>query len=471
MAYQFILPDIGEGLTESEILDWRVKPGDSIKEDDILLEVESDKATVEIPSPVSGTVKEIFVAAGQTAKVGQPLIEIETADAVAPPPPAASKHTKAAANGTVAPIAAAAATTTVTAAAPVEPSDTDATNVRVQTTPSVRKFAREHGVILELVPPSGKGNRVTQEDVEKYIAARDAAFADGANAVAGEADAPAAVRPEVAAPAAVESAPSLELEVAAETTSAPAAAKSIVAEPEAAFPETREKLSATRRTIARALVKSVTTAAHVTVLDRVNATNLVAHRSRFKSVAAENGINLTYTAYFVKALVAILQKYPALNASIDDASGELVVKHYFNIGVATDTDHGLCVPVIKNADRKTLFQIAKEVTENGLKAQQGTLTPLDMSHSSMTVSNAGGVATGGVWVTPIINYPESAILAVGRIEEEPVVNAQHEIVVAPILKLSFSFDHRIVDGVSAQHAINDLKTLLADPELIFVRGA
>src|SRR5699024_5469914 len=194
-----------------------------------------------------------------------------------------------------------------------------------------------------------------------------------------------------------------------------------------------------------------------------NVTKLMDHRNRFKVIAKERGIKLTFTAYFVKALTAILARYPDLNASIDEEAGEIVYKNYINVGIATDTEKGLFVPVIKETDRKSLFQIAEDLTENTEKAMNGTLKSADMKNSSMTITNVGALATSGVWSTPIINQPEVAILGVGRIEEKKTI-------VAPMLKLSISFDHRNIESDTAQRALNDMKEYLADPDILFVEG-
>ncbi|MDU0989505.1 MAG: 2-oxo acid dehydrogenase subunit E2, partial [Enterococcus faecium] len=189
---------------------------------------------------------------------------------------------------------------------------------------------------------------------------------------------------------------------------------------------------------------------------------------RFKEVAAANGTKLTFLPYVVKALTATVKKYPVLNASIDDANQEIVYKHYYNIGIATDTDHGLYVPNVKDADRKGMFAIADEINEKAKLAHDGKLSAEDMRNGTITISNIGSV--GGGWFTPVINYPEVAILGVGTIAQQPIVNAEGEIVVGRVMKLSLSFDHRIVDGATAQQAMNNIKRLLADPELLMMEG-
>ncbi|WP_429950732.1 dihydrolipoyllysine-residue acetyltransferase [Enterococcus sp. AZ101] len=431
-VFQFKLPDIGEGIAEGEIVKWFVKSGDTINEDDTLLEVQNDKSVEEIPSPVTGTVKNIVVPEGTVANVGDVLIEIDapghnSASSSAAPAASAPAQTEQAAP------APAASTGVVAAADP---------NKRVLAMPSVRQFAREKDVDITQVAPTGKGGRVTKADIESFISG------------GGQAAAP-----------------------AEQTTAAPQATTTTEAAPKApAKPfvsdlgeaETREKMTPTRKAIAKAMVNSKHTAPHVTLHDEVEVSKLWDHRKKFKDVAAANGTKLTFLPYVVKALTATVQKFPILNASIDDAAQEIVYKNYYNIGIATDTDHGLYVPNVKNANTKSMFAIADEINEKAALAIEGKLTGADMRDGSITISNIGSV--GGGWFTPVINYPEVAILGVGTIATQPVVNADGEIVVGRVMKLSMSFDHRIVDGATAQKAMNNIKRLLADPELLLMEG-
>ncbi|ALS00149.1 dihydrolipoamide acetyltransferase [Enterococcus silesiacus] len=431
-VFQFKLPDIGEGIAEGEIVKWFVKSGDTINEDDTLLEVQNDKSVEEIPSPVTGTVKNIVVPEGTVANVGDVLIEIDAPGHNAAPSsaPAAS----APAQTEQAAPAPAASTGVVAAADP---------NKRVLAMPSVRQFAREKDVDITQVAPTGKGGRVTKADIESFISG------------GGQAAAPAQAEQTAATP------------VATETAAAPKApAKPFVSDLGEA--ETREKMTPTRKAIAKAMVNSKHTAPHVTLHDEVEVSKLWDHRKKFKDVAAANGTKLTFLPYVVKALTATVQKFPILNASIDDAAQEIVYKNYYNIGIATDTDHGLYVPNVKNANTKSMFAIADEINEKAALAIEGKLTGADMRDGSITISNIGSV--GGGWFTPVINYPEVAILGVGTIATQPVVNADGEIVVGRVMKLSMSFDHRIVDGATAQKAMNNIKRLLADPELLLMEG-
>jgi pyruvate dehydrogenase E2 component (dihydrolipoamide acetyltransferase) len=426
-VFQFKLPDIGEGIAEGEIVKWFVKAGDTINEDDTLLEVQNDKSVEEIPSPVTGTVVRVVVAEGVVANVGDVLVEID-----------APGHNNAPAAAPSAPEAAAPASAPAEAAAP-----TGKPSKNVLAMPSVRQFARENDVDITLVTPSGKGGRVTKEDIQSFISGGSSAPAPVQEAAAPAEEAKPAVKAEKAEPAKPYQSNLGEL-------------------------ETREKLTPMRKAISKAMVNSKHTAPHVTLHDEVEVSKLWDQRKKFKDVAAAQNTKLTFLPYVVRALTATMKKYPVLNASIDDASQEVVYKNYYNIGIATDTANGLYVPNVKDADRKGLFAIADEINAKAALAHEGKLAAEDMRNGTVTISNIGSV--GGAWFTPVINYPEVAILGVGTIAQQPVVNAEGEIVVGRMMKLSLSFDHRIVDGATAQQAMNNIKRLLADPELLLMEG-
>jgi len=425
VAFQFRLPDIGEGIHEGEIVKWFVKPGDEVKEDDVLCEVQNDKAVVEIPSPVEGKVLEILVPEGQTAVVGDVLVTIDA-------PGYEDMQFKGDHGEEPAKEAGSQAEVKEEAAAPQTEEKAEPKR-RVIAMPSVRKYAREKGVDIQLVTGSGPNGRILKEDIDNYLAGT-------AKATTAETE-------------------------AKETAEKPAP-ETAAATGEVLL-ETREKMSGIRRAIAKAMVQSKHTAPHVTLMDEVDVTKLVAHRKKFKEVAAEKGIKLTFLPYVVKALVSALREYPILNASIDDEAEEIIHKHYYNIGIAADTERGLLVPVVKDADRKSMFAIAKEINELAQKAREGKLAPNEMKGSSCTITNIG--SAGGQWFTPVINHPEVAILGIGRIAEKPVVR-DGEIVAAPVLALSLSFDHRIIDGATAQYALNHIKRLLSDPELLLMEA-
>ncbi|NRD93649.1 2-oxo acid dehydrogenase subunit E2, partial [Enterococcus faecalis] len=371
----------------------------------------------------------IVVPEGTVANVGDVLVEIDAPGHNSAAPSVAAPATDAPKAEASAP---AASTGVVAAADP---------NKRVLAMPSVRQYAREKDVDITQVTATGKGGRVIKADID--------AFVSGGSQAAPATEA-----------AATEAAPKAE---AAAPKAAPKAFTSDLGEM-----ETREKMTPTRKAIAKAMVNSKHTAPHVTLHDEVEVSKLWDHRKKFKDVAAANGTKLTFLPYVVKALTSTVQKFPILNASIDDAAQEIVYKNYFNIGIATDTDHGLYVPNVKNANTKSMFAIADEINEKAALAIEGKLTAQDMRDGTITISNIGSV--GGGWFTPVINYPEVAILGVGTIAQEPVVNADGEIVVGRMMKLSLSFDHRIVDGATAQKAMNNIKRLLADPELLLMEG-
>lgn len=423
MAFEFKLPDIGEGIHEGEIVKWFIKPGDEINEDDILCEVQNDKSVVEIPSPVKGKVEEVLVDEGTVAIVGQVLVKFDApgyenlkfkGDEKEEAPQVEAKQEEA-----PAPVA----------VATQESSD----KIRVIAMPSVRKYARRVGVDIRKIAGSGKNGRVVKQDIDIFL----------------NNDAPQVVEQ-----------PVQEEAVATTTATAQPATQSTLL-------ETREKMNGVRRAIAKAMVNSKHTAPHVTLMDEIDVTELVAHRKQFKEYATNKGIKLTYLPYVVKALTSTLREYPMLNTSVDDAAEEIVHKHYYNIGIAADTDRGLFVPVVKDTDRKSILTISKEINELAEKAREGKLSPDEMKGGSATISNIG--SAGGQWFTPVINHPEVAILGIGRISEKAIVK-DGEIVIAPVIALSLSFDHRVIDGVTAQNAMNHIKRLLNNPQLLIMEA-
>ncbi|MCZ2258925.1 dihydrolipoamide acetyltransferase family protein [Sporosarcina sp. G11-34] len=435
MAFEFRLPDIGEGIHEGEIVKWFVQVGDKINEDDTLIEIQNDKSVVEIPSPVTGTVKEVLVSEGTVAVVGDVLItfdapgyeseKIETEQEVVKEEPKEVEVVK----------------QDEKEAAPQAKAGTDVdSNRRIIAMPSVRKFARDNDVAIGQVSGTGKNGRIVKEDVESFMNGGQTEV----EVVAVETD---------------------STEQTETTSKKTASAAPITHEGE--FPETREKMTGIRKVIAKAMVNSKHTAPHVTLLDEVDVTELVAHRKKFKEIAAERDIKLTYLPYVVKALVSTLRNFPVLNTSLDDETNEVIQKHYYNIGIAADTDRGLVVPVVKHADRKSIFAISQEISSLAVKARDNKLSLAEMSNATCSITNIG--SAGGQWFTPIINHPEVAILGIGRISEKPVIK-NGEIVAAPMLALSLVFDHRMVDGATAQHALNHLKNLLSNPELLLMEA-
>jgi pyruvate dehydrogenase E2 component (dihydrolipoamide acetyltransferase) len=429
VAYEFRLPDIGEGIHEGEIVKWFVKPGDEVKEDDILLEVQNDKAVVEIPSPVDGKILELKVEEGTVSVVGDVLLSIEAEGEI--PTPAHGHHEEDEPKVEE-------PKEEKTEAKPAETTENNDPNKRVIAMPSVRKYAREKGVNIREVAGSGNNGRVLKADIDTFLSGDQSTAQQAETVQATEAAKPAAEKKPVTPYVPVNG----EL-------------------------ETREKMSGIRKAISNAMVNSKHTAPHVTLMDEIDVTDLVAHRKKFKAAAADKGIKLTYLPYVVKALTSALREYPTLNASMDDSTDEIVYKHYYNIGIAADTDKGLLVPVVSNADRKSIFSISQEINELAGKARDGKLSPDEMKGGSCTITNIG--SAGGQWFTPVINHPEVAILGIGRIAEKAVVR-DGEIVVAPVLALSLSFDHRVIDGATAQNALNHIKRLLNDPQLLIMEA-
>ncbi|SFG38439.1 dihydrolipoamide acetyltransferase family protein [Sporolactobacillus nakayamae] len=427
MAYLFKLPDIGEGIHEGEILKWFVKPGDTVHEDDPLAEVQNDKAVVEIPSPVNGTVLELNAEEGQVVEVGTVVITLQSdeADNEADHAPQEEASQFAAAeqeNSTVIPTE--------------DDSRGETQSASVIAMPSVRKYARDHGVNIKLISGTGRNGRILKEDIDHFLTAPEEKH--DANQEASE--------------------------KLTEKTAENEDALQIFQE---SGTESREKFIGMRRAIARATSHSMQTAPHVTLMDDVDVTKLVAHRKRFKQEAQEIGVKLTYLPYIVKALVSALKEFPMLNASLDEENQEIIYKHYYNIGIAANTDAGLVVPVVKRAESKSMYAIATEIQHLAEKARTGKLTPEDMKGGTCTISNIG--SEGGQWFTPVINQPESAILGVGRISEKAIIR-DGEIVAAPMLALSMSFDHRLIDGATAQRAMNKIKRLLIDPQRLILEG-
>ena len=442
MAYKFRLPEMGEGLTEGDVASFLVKEGDQIKADDPLVEIQTDKSTTQLVSPVDGTVTKIDVKEDDHVEKGDDLVEIDdgkdgestnvetddsdSSDDSADEAPAEEESAPAESEAPAKPAAPAAKQGSVAPLA--EP------NKLVMAMPSVRQYARDKGVDISLVQPSGNHGQVLKEDIDNFNGAAAAAPAAGATAAA-----------------------------------APKAGNTITPYTGAGEDaETREPLSNMRKIIAKNMRESADISPMVTIFANAEVSKIMANRKKYKPVAADEGIHLTFLPYVVKAIVAMMKKYPEFNSSIDDSTQELVQKHYYNVGIATSTDHGLYNPNIKNADSKSMFEIAKEISDNAQAAEDNKLSPESMAHGCITISNIGSMRGG--WFTPIINQPEVAILGMGTIATEPVVNADGEIVVGHNMKLSLTVDHRLIDGALATEALNYLKKLLEDPDLLMMEG-
>jgi pyruvate dehydrogenase E2 component (dihydrolipoamide acetyltransferase) len=418
MAYEFKFPDIGEGLTEGEIVRWLVKEGDEIKEGQPLVEVETDKALAEIPSPRTGVVLKILAREKEIVKVGQVIVVIgEKGEAVAAPSPK-PKSVGVVGELEEAPEEAPAARVSGEAARPTFVSP------HALATPAVRGLAKELGVDIQKVRGTGPEGRVLEKDVRQAVEVK---------------------------------------EKPAEEVKKPTKVKKY----DLYGYVDRLPLRGVRRSIAKAMVKSKYTAPHVTTMDEADVTELWKIREKEKKAAEKKGIRLTILPFIIKAVIAGLKEHPSLNATLDDENEEIILKKYYNIGMATDTPEGLMVPVVKNAGDKSILQLAEELTQLAEKARNRTIDLADLKGGTFTITNYG--ALGGIYGTPIINHPEVAILGTGKIKEMPVV-MDGKIEIRKILFLALSFDHRVVDGAEAARFLNTVIARLEDPDLILLES-
>ena len=439
MARQFVLPDLGEGLTEAEIVAVLVREGDVITEDAPLLEVETDKAQVEIPSPMGGRVEKIHVEPGQTVKVGAVLVTFADAGDGARPTRAARPTTISAAGAVPAPPSPTATGPTAPAAARPATAPAPTRGVApVPATPATRKLARELGVDLRAVRPSGPGGRVTDEDV------RAAAAQPGApDQTARPSGTPAPAKP--LSPT-VHAAPPLPRF-------------------EQWGPVERAPLSHLRRTIAERMALSAALIPHVTHFDRADITDLDALIRTNLEVARARGVTLTLTSFLLKAAALALAAHPQFNGSLDAAAGEMILKRYHHLGVAVATERGLIVPVIRDVDKKSVLALARELAALAQRVRDGKATLEDLRGGTFTITNIG--ALGGTGALPIINYPEVAILGVARAREEAVVK-EGRIVPRLMLPLTLTFDHRVADGADGARFAADLVRLIEHPDQLLL---
>lgn len=437
MPVEFKLPDLGEGIHEGEIIEVLVRPGDSVQDGQPVLIVETDKATAEVPAPVTGTVLEIRVKPGQTVSVGDVLMVFlkqgESEEGLKKPPPAKQPEEK---RETILP-----ASKPVEAERLAEVSEKTAGPAPeegpVTAAPSTRRLARELGVDLQKVKPSGPGGRVTPEDVR--------AFAEAAK------------RP----PSAMPRAPVVEKE---EKAPVPPEAPSLP-QFDKVGPVERVALKSVRRATARHLALSWSQIPHVTHMDSADITELEEFRRKHRKQVEDQGGALSLTVFAVKAAVSALKKFPRFNSSLDMDAEEIILKHYYNIGVAVDTDRGLIVPVIRDADRKSIVEIAIELKQMAERMRQGKTAVDDLQGGTFTITNIGSI--GGAWFNPIINYPQAAILGMAQARLQPVVIGDEKnakIVSRLILPLILTFDHRLLDGADAARFLNSIIEALQSPE-------
>ncbi len=446
--FEFKLPDLGEGVHEGELLKWYVKEGDVINEDDPLLDVETDKAAVTIPSPRSGTVTQANGKVGDVLQVGNVIVVIDDGSGGGG---AASTDAKAPAE---APAPVAAATAAPTPAAPTSGATGAGANGAeaapprvgggpVPAAPATRRLARELGIELGQVRPSGPGGRVTIDDVK--------AFADGGAGFGSHLLDDGDAEPFEMPSGGGAGVPLLELEPMPDF---------------AEFgPVDVEPLRSIRRKIAKKMVTSMVVVPHVCHMDEADVTDLEIARKRQKAKLGDDA-RLTMLGFIFKAVAACLKNYPSFNASLDPFKGQLIYKKYYNIGFAADTPKGLMVPVVHGVDGMTMLDISQSIYDLATQARDGTIAADAFKGGTFTITNIGSL--GGTGLIPTINYPEVAILGMGKLQEKPVVR-DGEIVVRKMLPLTLAFDHRIADGADAARFMNDLVDMLADPMAFVMR--
>ena len=465
---EFKLPEIGEGVVEGEIVRWLKQPGEPVQANEALVEVMTDKATIEVPAPVVGVVREFKAEIGDICAVGQVIAILDA--------------------GSGARVAADAAPVAAPNAAP--PGAAVASAGPVLATPAARAFAREAGIDLRGLPTDDRG-RITKHDVLK--AAEAARLSPPAPTAVSGGSAAAATRLSPPAPTAVSggsaaAATRLSPPAPPAVSGGSAAAAAQVAAPavpplpkpevpavarqphaaEAAASDEVLPFRGMRRRIAESMTRSYTSAVHYTYVEQVDVTRLVRLRSEAKAAAAEQGVSLTFLPFIIKAVVHALKKHPIVNAELDEAGGRILLKKRYNIGVAAATDQGLMVPVVHGADRLSILEIGREIARVSDAAKNGTARREELTGGTFTVSSLGNI--GGVLATPIINYPEVGILGVHAIRKVPIVDERDNIVVGHLMNLSVSLDHRVVDGFQGATFLQEVRRYLEDPNLLLLAG-
>lgn len=431
MRYIFKFPDIGEGISEGKILQWYVKNGQAIKSGEALVKMETDKVVTDIPSPRAGTITNIFGKEGEVIKVDDPLVELEIegisgeeAQAIAKErrKPLEAKPIDEKGFGVVGTLEVAGDSAFLPAGTEGLPPPEAAEAAvgekplkKALATPVARAMAKELGVDINRVPGTGPAGRVMKADIQRFHEKKQA----------GEIKPLTAPAPEPAEPRVV-----------------------------------YEPLSQMRKAIARNMLRSKQSAAHMTAIEEVEVSELVKLRETHKQAYADRGVKLSYLPFILKAVVVGLKEFPLLNAEMDLENDRMILKHYYHIGVAVDTKEGLVVPVIRDVDKLSIFQLGQKISETAERARERKLTLEDFKDGTFSVTNYGSI--GGTYGVPVINYPQAAILGVGRIMKTPVVK-DDQVVVGHVLPLSLSVDHRIVDGAEAARFLVKVTGFLKDP--------
>jgi len=475
MATEIKLPSLGEGIESGDVLEVLVKAGDVVKKEQSLVEMETDKATVSVPSPLAGKILSVTVKEGETVKVGSVIATIEASGAVAPTPaPTPAPANPAPANPAPAPtpaapkpqVAATASKPATPAAPPPAPAPTSAPAVTapvavaagasapsganadesIAAGPAIRRFAREVGVDLSHVQGTGEGGRITREDVLAVVRHANQSLQARATATA----------------------PGLSPSASQKAASAKAGSESKpgVASQDDYGPIRVDRMSKIRKTIAAQMNKSWSTAPRVVNFDDADVTELEAFRQTSKDDYASRGIKLTTMPLLIKAVATALKHHPALNAVIDTENEQIIYKDYVNLGIAIDTERGLVVPVLKDADRMSIPDIAYALSEMSSRVRNNDFSVSDLRGGTFTISNLGAI--GGTYSTPIINVPEVAILLVGRSRKLPMVMDDDSIKPRLMMPLSIAYDHRLVDGATAARFLNDVIAYLEAPSRLLL---
>lgn len=404
----FRLPDIGEGIAEGEIVKWLVKEGDEVKEDQVIFEVMTDKATVEIPSPTTGKIKQILAKEGQVVPIETIVVIIDDGKETV-----SNKHHK------------------------IEEKNTNFVlveeqkeKVKVLASPATRKFARDNNINISEVTPTGNNGKVTKEDIKNHLNNKNKTK-------------------EVKELVVIEQ-PKYNYTKQANKEN---------------LDEERVPFRGLRKKISENLLRSKHNAPHFMIADEVDVTELVNFRKECKDLALKKGVKLTYLPFIIKAVVSALKDFPTLNSVLDEENSELILKKYYNIGVAVATNQGLIVPVLKNADKRSIFDSAKELDRLADNTRNGKIDIEDLRGGTFTITNIGSI--GGLFSSPIINYPEVAILAVNKIVEKPIVK-DGNIVIRSMMYLSMSCDHRVVDGAIAALFLNRVIELIQNPKVLLL---
>ncbi|MHB2154710.1 2-oxo acid dehydrogenase subunit E2 [Calditrichota bacterium GD2] len=440
MAIEFKLPELGENIVSGRVAAVLIKEGDSVTADQPLAELETDKAVIEVPSPINGTVKKVLIKEGQDVKIGEPMFIFEeesdegqptaqkadeTTEEETPETRVAPDSVETPAAADEAPIAAQPAPV-IEEEVPAAPQVERKTGELAPAAPSIRRFAREIGIDINQVPGTGPGGRISIEDVKAYSKMLNKQRALQAGAASG-----------------VQAEPLPDFEKWGEIE--------------------RQPMNRVREITARHLSYAWSTIPHVTQFDKADITDLEALRKKYSAQVQQAGGKLTVTAILLKVVALALKKFPQFNASIDLAKNEIIFKKYINIGVAVDTDRGLLVPVVKNVEAKSITELAVELAKISQKARERKLTPDEMQGGNFSISNLGGI--GGTGFTPVVNAPEVAILGVSRSEIQPVYK-DGQFVPRLMLPLSLSYDHRLIDGADAARFLRWICEALEQPFLL-----